>query len=161
MTRSTLQTMVRHSVRGFLAVVAVLFVAGFVSLAVWPPINDVSTGATPEYPDIQPRSYRFSQARVAAGAQEALSGLDGLTLGTITESPATDTTAAETVITATARSRSGLFEDDVTIRVQANGNGGAIVFVRSQSRVGKGDFGQNARTIRRIQAAMDDNLGTT
>jgi len=45
------------------------------------------------------------------------------------------------------------FNDDVTITISHEGEG-AVVNVRSHSRVGKGDFGTNARRIRRFQAEL-------
>lgn len=131
--------------------VACTFVAGMVALAAWPPINDVRTGETPEYPDLQPRAYRFSQPRVFAAAEESIVALEGFALVSADGESGT--------LEATAESRTGWFTDDVTIDVQANGEGGAIVFIRSRSRVGRGDFGQNARNVRALQAAMDANLG--
>lgn len=40
------------------------------------------------------------------------------------------------------------FEDDVVIRIQAEGAAGSRVDIRSKSRVGESDFGANARRIR-------------
>lgn len=137
--------------RGVAVLAGAAFVALLVALSVWPPINDVSTGATPEYPDIQPRAYRFSSPRVLAAAVESIDALERLERVEVDEERG--------VVLATATTRSGRFTDDVEIRVEPNGEGGALVFVRSRSRVGRADFGQNARTIRRIQQAMDDNLG--
>ena len=45
------------------------------------------------------------------------------------------------------------FRDDVTVTVTRDGEG-AVVNVRSHSRVGKGDLGTNARRIRRFQANL-------
>jgi uncharacterized protein (DUF1499 family) len=133
------------------AVLGLLLVATFASFAIWPPINDVETGATPEYPDIQPRDYRFSADRVLSAASESVEALERFEVVSVDEEAG--------VVAATADTPSGRFTDDITVRVEANGDGGAIVFVRSQSRVGKGDFGQNARNIEALQQAMDTNLG--
>lgn len=133
------------------AIAGILVIAMFASLAVWPPINDVETGATEEYPDIQPRDYRFSADRVLAAASESVEAMERFSLVSVDEEAG--------IVEATADTRSGRFTDDITVRVEANGDGGAIVFVRSQSRVGKGDFGQNARNIVALQQAMDMNLG--
>ncbi len=133
------------------ALLAILVVGSFSTLAVWPPINDVETGATPEYPEIQPRDYRFSADRVLAAASESVEALERFEFVSVEEDSG--------IVIATAATRSGRFIDDITVRVEANGDGGAIVFIRSQSRVGKGDFGQNARNIVALQTAMDSNLG--
>jgi uncharacterized protein (DUF1499 family) len=45
------------------------------------------------------------------------------------------------------------FKDDVTITLSREGDG-ALVNVRSHSRVGKGDLGTNARRIRRFQVEL-------
>ena len=50
------------------------------------------------------------------------------------------------------------FEDDVTIRIRRKA-GKTQLSVRSSSRVGKWDFGQNARNIRKLLAALDARLG--
>lgn len=53
-------------------------------------------------------------------------------------------------IEATASTRILRFKDDVVIRVRASGNaaGGTRLDMRSASRIGKSDFGANARRIR-------------
>jgi uncharacterized protein (DUF1499 family) len=56
-----------------------------------------------------------------------------------------DTDALE--IKAERRTRLFRFVDDITIRLEALGDGGTRVHARSQSRLGKGDFGQNRRNL--------------
>lgn len=46
------------------------------------------------------------------------------------------------------------FVDDIVVRVRADGDG-AVVDVRSLSRVGVGDMGVNARRINRFRAALE------
>lgn len=46
------------------------------------------------------------------------------------------------------------FEDDVVVRVTADGEAGSRVDVRSLSRVGVGDLGVNARRVRELVAAL-------
>jgi uncharacterized protein (DUF1499 family) len=46
------------------------------------------------------------------------------------------------------------FRDDVTVTVARDGSDGAVVNMRSHSRVGKGDLGANARRIRAFQADL-------
>ncbi len=121
----------------------------FVSMMIWPPINHVSTGQTAQYPDIQPQSYRFSQARVYNAAIEVLDAERRFAVS--------ERHDEAHIVNGTARTR--FFTDDMVIRVQPNGDGGSIVFVSSRSRVGKSDFGQNARNIRQFFAALDRNLG--
>ncbi|TAJ27666.1 MAG: DUF1499 domain-containing protein, partial [Nitrospirae bacterium] len=60
-------------------------------------------------------------------------------------------------IRAEARTRLFRFMDDVLIRVEAQ-NGEVVVQVRSASRIGKGDFGQNARNIRALFGEIDRQM---
>lgn len=46
------------------------------------------------------------------------------------------------------------FKDDVSIRIAAQPNGLGRLYARSQSRVGKGDFGANARHLRELAEAV-------
>ena len=48
------------------------------------------------------------------------------------------------------------FEDDVVIRIAAEGETGSRVDVRSLSRVGMGDLGVNARRVRAFLAALTE-----
>jgi uncharacterized protein (DUF1499 family) len=64
---------------------------------------------------------------------------------------ATDPTAG--TVTATRRTRLFRFVDDVTIRLEPIASGTRL-HVRSQSRVGKSDFGQNRRNVLELFAAL-------
>jgi uncharacterized protein (DUF1499 family) len=61
--------------------------------------------------------------------------------------------AATGTVTATRRTRLFRFTDDVTIRLEPMASGTRL-HVRSQSRVGKGDFGQNRRNVKELFAAL-------
>jgi uncharacterized protein (DUF1499 family) len=61
--------------------------------------------------------------------------------------------AAGATVRATRRTRLFRFVDDVTVRLEPVG-GGTRVHARSQSRVGAGDLGQNARNLRELFAAL-------
>ncbi len=50
------------------------------------------------------------------------------------------------------------FQDDFVIRIRPDENGGAIVDMRSKSRLGKSDLGANARRIRLFFEALLDLL---
>ncbi len=112
----------------------------------WPLINDVETGATTQYPDIQPQTFVLDPHTTLEECEAVARTLRRWTVVTVE--------IAERRIEAIYRTKVIGFKDDVTIRVGATDNGGAIVTVRSRSRVGKGDFGQNARTIRSFQTAL-------
>jgi uncharacterized protein (DUF1499 family) len=130
----------------------VLMILGITALALlraWPMINIVETGRTPEYPDIQPRTYRAPTSVVFDAALHAIQALSRWTLISQRES--------DGEIRAEATTRIMRFVDDVTIQIRQNGDG-TRVEVRSASRVGRGDFGQNARNIRAFFDELDGRL---
>jgi uncharacterized protein (DUF1499 family) len=129
-----------------------LLLIGVVALvwafATWPRINDVETGKTPEYPDLQPKMYAANEAKVARAAEEAVRHLPRWTLVGSGSGPGGHS------IQAVSTTRLWRFNDDITIRVHQEGPW-TRVSVRSKSRIGKGDFGQNARNIRAFLAELD------
>jgi uncharacterized protein (DUF1499 family) len=129
-----------------LAVIAVVAAA-----VTWPRINVVETGRTPEYPDLVPRSFRASPERVVDAAEASLAELPRWSL------KGTASGAMGFALQAERRTRVFRFVDEVTIRVKPAGEG-SEVSVRSASRLGKWDFGQNARNVRELLAALDARL---
>lgn len=134
-------------------IVIALAVAGAAaySLVTWPLINDVETGKTPEYPDLQPRSYPQGEEVVLKAARAVLDRVDGFAFVAAGSGP------GGSEIQAVHTTKVFHFKDDVTIRIKRQG-GATRVSVRSKSRVGKGDLGQNARTIRQFLAELDAQL---
>lgn len=115
---------------------------------IWPRINDVRTGETPQYPDIQPQRFNQPVEKVFAAAL-AVAQASGWEIR-LTE-------PAQGTIEATATTRLMKFKDDVTISVSSE-TGATVVNVRSKSRIGKGDLGTNARRIRAFQAELAKRL---
>jgi uncharacterized protein (DUF1499 family) len=140
---------VRTILRRIGLLVAVLVVARVVAAFVWPTINDVTTGETPQYADLRPQRFAEPYDRVfdAARATVQAEGWD-----------VTGTDRDRGAITAVATTRVFRFKDDVAITVTHAGEG-TLVNVRSHSRIGKGDLGTNARRIRRFQADLARRLG--
>jgi uncharacterized protein (DUF1499 family) len=132
-----------------LLLLALLAATAFALLA-WPRLNDVTTGQTPEYPDLQDRHYDASEKRVVDAVEEAIAQLPHWTLQGQGKGP------AGAAIQAIRRARSGLV-DEITVRIRREG-GRTVVKVRSRSRTGPVDFGQNARNIRELFAALDPRL---
>ena len=130
-------------------VILALVAAAAAALA-WPRINDVTTSKTPEYPDLLDKSYALGEDRVADAAKAAISSLPRWTLKGAGKGP------GGWSLQAVRTTRTG-FQDDITVRVVTEG-GRAVVKVRSKSRVGKIDFGQNARNIEELLAALDLKL---
>jgi uncharacterized protein (DUF1499 family) len=120
-------------------------------LKIWPPINIVETGKTPEYPDVVPRQYPAPKDRVFDAALHAVGGMPRWTL--VSSRPEQGEIRVE------AKSRLLRFVDDVVVRVTEEG-GRTAVNVRSASRVGRGDLGQNARNIRAFFLELDRQLET-
>jgi uncharacterized protein (DUF1499 family) len=160
------------------ALVLVVIVLGVLATR-WPPIHDISTdldspppfaallpyrtgGVSPpeydgpataarqrrSYPDVQPLIVGSSPGdafkAAAAAAREA-----GWQV--VAEDPGAGR------IEAIATTRMMRFRDDVVIRIRPEG-AGARVDVRSKSRVGRGDFGTNARRITAFLAVLRRRL---
>lgn len=130
---------------------AVLALVAVAVLRSWPVINVVETGRTPEYPDLQPRQYRAHKDQVLDSALRAVKALPRWT--PVSSRPELGEIRAE------ASTRLLRFVDDVVIRVEEQA-GATVVNVRSASRVGRGDFGQNARNVRAFLAELDRQMET-
>lgn len=124
-----------------LAAIIGLMVAAAV---IWPTINDVKTGETPEYADLLPQQFKQPYDRVFDAALTAADAMGW-------EVTIQDRDKGE--IRAVATTRVFRFKDDVTIMIGREGED-VVVNVRSHSRVGKGDLGTNARRIRQFQAEL-------
>jgi uncharacterized protein (DUF1499 family) len=111
-------------------------------------INDVTTGVTAEYPDLQPQTFRQSYEQVFDAATAV-----GRELGW----EVTQEDRATGILQAVATTRLWHFKDDVTVTVTGTGEG-TRVSIRSHSRIGKSDLGANARRIRLFQAALAKRL---
>jgi len=129
---------------------AVLALAIVALLKGWPVINVVETGSTPEYPDLLPKPYQAKKDRVFDAALQAVGRMPRWTL--VSTQPELGSIRAE------ANTMLFRFVDDIVIRVTEQGDG-TVVNVRSASRIGRGDFGQNARNIRAFFAEMDRQMG--
>lgn len=130
---------------------ALLAAAAAVALTRWPLINDVETGRTPEYPDLRVQRFTAPEQRVTRAARAAVTALPGWELIGSGRGPG----GAE--LQAVASTRVLRFKDDVTVRIRKKDDL-TEVSVRSRSRVGKADFGQNARNIRAFQAELERQM---
>lgn len=125
-----------------------LAVAALTSACMWPLINDVTTGQTPEYPELQPQRFGADLAAVYAASLEAAKAI-GLEIISADE--------AKGEIRGVATTRILRFKDDVTITISREGDA-TVVNIRSASRIGRGDFGANARRIGKLQAEIASRL---
>ena len=101
------------------------------------------------YPDLAPLVLKAPREKVFAAAQGALGSM-GLEV--------VEADAAQGRMEATATSLLFGFKDDVVVRIADDANG-TKVDVRSKSRVGRNDFGMNAKRVRAFQAKLKAAVG--
>lgn len=100
------------------------------------------------YPDLMPLTVAADKDKVLKAAETALKSM---------KLQIVDENAAEGRIEAVDTSLLFGFKDDVVVRVVAEG-AGTKIDVRSKSRVGRSDVGQNARRIREILQRLKASL---
>lgn len=122
-----------------------------ISATIWPVINVVETGKTPEYPNVIPMYYSTSPTRVLDEIQASFKALDKFDM--------VDADIENKVVKGTRKTRLFRFVDDIEVKVEANTEFVAKVTIKSSSRVGKGDFGQNARNINTFFTELNNRLG--
>lgn len=133
-------------------VVLGLIIAGVVAVSmIWPVLNEVETGKTAEYADVVPQYYSTDPQRVFDEVRGGVTALNRWEL--IKDDRPTWTVQAE------RSTRTMGFVDDIEIRVEPVTEFATRVNVKSKSRVGKGDFGQNARNIQEFFVELDRRLG--
>lgn len=138
--------------RAFLkAMVLAAVLGGLWSYFHWPRLNEVETGRTPEYPDLKIRDFMAGEDKVAKAARATVERLPRWTFVAAGKGP------GGTEIQAVRRTPLLGLEDDVTVRIRREG-GRTRVSVRSKSRSGSADFGQNARNIRLFLSELDREL---
>lgn len=113
-------------------------------------VNDVTTGESAAYPHLRSRVYYAEPRAVLAAAQQAIRTLPRWRVVFVDMENDALEAEAETLV--------GHFLDDVTLYAVGLGHGQTRATLRSRSRVGGGDLGQNAVHIRELQAAMDDRM---
>ena len=126
------------------AVLVTLVVLRLGVAAIWPTINDVQTGKTPEYAELQPQRFKQPHERVFAAALATAQAAGW-------EVTAQDAGKGE--FHAVATTSVFRFKDDITVSAAREGDA-VVVNIRSRSRVGLGDLGTNARRIVRFQADL-------
>ena len=118
----------------------------------WFLVNDITTGESADYPELRSRVYYAEPGTALAAAQQAMRSLSHWRVVHVDDENDTIDAEVETPI--------GKFLDDVTLYVQPQAIGQIRVVIRSRSRQGRGDLGQNAQHIRNLQDAMDARLST-
>ena len=118
---------------------------------IWPVLNVVETGKTAEYADVVPQYYSTDPQRVFDEVRGSVTEMKRWEL-------IKDDRSALTV-TAQRSTRTMGFVDDIEIRIEPVTEFATRVNIKSSSRVGKGDFGQNARNIEEFFVELDRRLG--
>lgn len=101
------------------------------------------------YPDLVPLTVTADKDKVFQAAEAALRAM---------KLEVVDANAAQGRIEATHTSLLFGFKDDMVVRIASEG-AGTKVDVRSKSRVGRSDVGQNAKRIRSFLQKLQANLG--
>jgi hypothetical protein len=139
---------VKRSTLGVIVVIAAVVAA--LCLA-WPRIHEVETGRTPEYPDLRPRAYGAGLDKVAGAVKAAVNALPRWRVVGAATGPRGADVQAEHAIPLVG------LKEDVTVRLRRQG-GHTEVGVLSRSAWFRWDFGQNARNVRELLAALDDEM---
>lgn len=119
--------------------------------SIWPVIDTVETGETPEYHDIRPQYYTAETDRVLDACRDTVVAADDWSVESVDR--------RDLVVEATRVVSPLAFRFDVTIWIEPVTQHVTRVRLRSSSRTGSGDFGQNARNIRTFFARLDERLG--
>jgi hypothetical protein len=117
----------------------------------WPHLEAVETGATPEYPDLQPREYAASEAEVTRAVEATIERLGWTMVGAGRGRGGSEAQAS-------TRGHVLPTEHEVAVHVRRAG-ARTRVSVRARSRTFRWDFGENARLIERFLAALDGEVG--
>lgn len=100
------------------------------------------------FPELRPRHYEVAPADLFATVEQAIGKLGNWQVS--------ERRPAERTLRVVVTSTLWRFRDDAVVRVEPEPAGpGAILFVRSVSRVGKGDLGANTRHILNLYAELD------
>jgi uncharacterized protein (DUF1499 family) len=130
------------------AIVVMIAAAALLILSARNMINDVTTGETSAYPDLQLQRFDADFDAVFTAAVDAA---ESAGIAVSEKDPSTG------LIRGVATTRFLRFKDDVTITLARDGSQ-VVVKIRSASRVGKSDFGVNAKRIRALQSAISAKL---
>ena len=107
------------------------------------------TSADSEFPELQLRHYHTPPELLFDIARRAVNSLRW-------ESAVLDPEKKE--IQAVVTTKIWRFKDDVTIQIQPASQGGSFLYVRSVSRVGRGDLGANTRHVMDLHIAVESIL---
>lgn len=111
--------------------------------------NVAETAAEPRLPELEIRSYSGDPEYLLDLSRQAIQSLDW-------ELVSYDANSRE--IHAIARTPLWSFRDDVLVRIRPGDNDDQSVYVRSSSRLGRGDLGKNSQNILDFYRAVEQRL---
>ena len=120
------------------------------------PTNVVDTSLNPQEEKLQPRRYRTDLETFAAEAQRIIPALS--TWGRNWRYVSTD--RKENSVLVKAEVPVVVFTDDLQIKAEKDADETIVVNVRSASRVGKSDLGENRRHVLQVLEALDARFGS-
>jgi uncharacterized protein (DUF1499 family) len=113
-------------------------------------VSDITTGESVAYPHLRSRVYYAEPAATLTAAEQAIRNMPRWRVVFVDGENDALEAEAETLV--------GRVLDDVTVYCIGLGHGQTRVTIRSRSRIGRGDLGQNALHILELQEAMDARL---
>lgn len=102
------------------------------------------------FPELRPHRFAMPPEALFRVSQQAVSAM-GWTISSV----------EPTVYQLAAVATTGLwrFKDNVILRVYPSSNGGSILYIRSESQVGKGDLGANIRRVLDVTHHIEQQVG--
>lgn len=137
--------------RSTLAILLVIAAAVAALCLAWPRIHQVETGRTPEYPDLQPRTYAAGEDKVGAAVKAVIGRLPRWRMVGAARGPRGTDVQAEHAMPLVG------LKQEITVAVRRQG-GRTEVRVLSRSPSMRWDFGQNARNIRQLLNELDRQM---
>ncbi len=126
-------------------------VFAFYAYTHWPRLREVTTGRTPEYPDLVAHDYGANVESVAKAVKKVMTDQPGWQIQGEAKGPVgIDIQAVHT---------HPLFrlKDDILVTVRRE-KGRTVVNVHGKSQMDAPDFGRNASTIHELLAALDHEV---
>ncbi len=146
-----MKRILRSSAFVFAALAVLATVAVGVSSQLYPTINRVETGVTPEYPALRPRTFQLGYDRVFDEASSAISDLEGWKVDSVNREAGTLNASMEMPITG--------WQHKISIQVTKKTRYTTKVGLVSENPENAGDLGQNARNVDAYLTALSERLG--
>ena len=116
----------------------------------WPRVAEVTTGHTPEYPDLVAHDYGANVDSVAKAVKKVMADQSGWELKGEAKGPlGVDIQAVHT--------RFGFLKDDVIVTIRHE-KGRTFVNAKSKGQFDAPDLGRKAQTIRELFAQLDQEV---